>query len=154
LGIDVVELGGLDQGVDGCGAAAAGVGSGEGPVVAADSNAAQRPLGGVVGHAQAAVVEEADQRLPGVEAVGDRLGDLVVGRQPGVLLAQPDAESLDPRPAAFVPALASLFAVLARFPSACGANILFTAPSPAKILNQGWERGRRGELRQWPDCWD
>ena len=64
LRIDVVELGGLDQGVDGGGAPAAGVGAGEGPVVAADGDAAQRPLGGVVGHAQAAVVEEAGQARP------------------------------------------------------------------------------------------
>ncbi len=48
LGIDVVELGGLDQGVDGGGAAAALVGAGECPVVASDGDAARRPLGGVV----------------------------------------------------------------------------------------------------------
>jgi hypothetical protein len=84
LGIYVVELGGLDQRVDGRGAPAAGVAAGEGPVVAADGDAAQRPLGGVVGQAEAAVVEEADQRVPGVETVGDRLGDLVVRRRASV----------------------------------------------------------------------
>ena len=61
LRVDVVELGGLDQRVDGGGTAAAFVGAGEGPVVAPDRDAAQRPLGGVVGHAQAAVVEEAGE---------------------------------------------------------------------------------------------
>ncbi len=45
-GIDVVELGGFDQGVDGGGARGAGIGAGEGPVVAADGDAAQCPLGG------------------------------------------------------------------------------------------------------------
>src|SRR5882757_4872668 len=86
LRIDVVELGGLDQRVDGRGATAAGVRAGEGPVVAADSDAAQRALGGVVGQAQAAVVEEADETVPAVEAVGDRLGELTVARELGVLL--------------------------------------------------------------------
>jgi hypothetical protein len=83
-------------------------------IVAPDGDAAQRPLGGVVGHAQAAVVEEADQRVPGVEAVGDRLGDLAVGRQPGVLLAQPCFQRFDPRPAACLadaPALGRRLAV-------------------------------------------
>lgn len=41
LRVDVVELRGLDQRVDGGGAPAAGVGAGEGPVVAADGDAAQ-----------------------------------------------------------------------------------------------------------------
>ena len=38
LRIDVVELGGGDQGVEGGGAAAAFVGAGEGPVLAADGD--------------------------------------------------------------------------------------------------------------------
>ena len=78
LRIDVVELGGLDQGVDGGGAAAAFVRAGEGPVVAADRDAAQGPLGGVVGHAQAAIVEEASERRPALEAVVDRLGGVAL----------------------------------------------------------------------------
>ena len=40
LRVDVVELGGLDQGVDGSGTTAARVGAGEGPVLAADGNLA------------------------------------------------------------------------------------------------------------------
>ena len=71
-------------------------------------DAAQRPLGGIVGHAQAAIVEEADQCVPGVEAVGDRLGDLAVRREPGVLLAQPGAQRLDARATALVADLAPL----------------------------------------------
>src|SRR5260370_15343107 len=102
LRIDVVELCSLDQRVNGCSAPAAGVGAGEGPVVAADGDAAQRTLGGVVAEAQPAVVEEADQGIPAVEAVGDRLGDLAVGREPGVFLAQPGAQRLDTRPAALL----------------------------------------------------
>jgi hypothetical protein len=37
-------------------------------VAAADCDAAQRPLGGVVGHAQAAVIEETDEAAPLIEA--------------------------------------------------------------------------------------
>src|SRR5215831_1597011 len=48
----------------------------EGPVVAADRDAAQRTFGGAVRHAQAAVVEEADQAAPAIEAVGNGLGGL------------------------------------------------------------------------------
>ena len=87
------------------------IGAGEGPVVAADGDAAQRPLGGVVGHAEAAVVEEAGEGLPALEAVGDRLGDLAVGRELGVLLAQPGSQRLDPRTAAL---LADTLALLRR----------------------------------------
>ncbi len=57
-GIDVVELGGLDQGVHGCGPVAAGIGAGEGPVLASDRDAAHGPFGGVVGEAGAAVRQE------------------------------------------------------------------------------------------------
>jgi hypothetical protein len=57
------------------------VGAGERPVVAADGDAAQRQLGGVVGHAQAAVVEEAGERRPAIEAVLDCLGDLGAERR-------------------------------------------------------------------------
>ena len=52
--IDVVELGGFDERVKGGGALAAFIGAGEGPVASADGDAAQRPLGGVLGHAQPA----------------------------------------------------------------------------------------------------
>jgi len=38
LGIDVVELCGLDEGVDGDGPVAAGIGAAEGPIPASDGN--------------------------------------------------------------------------------------------------------------------
>jgi hypothetical protein len=81
LRIDAVELGGLDQRVDGGGALAALVGAGEGPVGASDRDAAQCPLSGVVRHAQAAVVEGAGERRPALEAVVDRLGGLEAARK-------------------------------------------------------------------------
>ena len=70
--IDVIELAGLDERLDGGGALTAAVGTGEGPVVPADGNAAQGPLGGIVREAGPAVVEEADHRRPALQAVLDR----------------------------------------------------------------------------------
>ena len=79
--IDVVELGGLDQGIDCSGPPATIVGSGEGPVATSDGDAAKGALCSVVAEAQAAIVEEAAKSLPAVEAVGDGLGDLTGRRQ-------------------------------------------------------------------------
>ena len=67
LRIDVVELGGLDQRVDRRGALAAAIGAGEQPVLAAQGDAAQRALGGVVGQADAAVIEEAGEGGPALQ---------------------------------------------------------------------------------------
>src|SRR5229473_1322973 len=102
LRVDVVELCGLDQRVDSRRAPTAFVGACERPVTAADGDAAQRPLGGVIRHAQAAVVEEAGERGPAIEAVLDRLGDLVARGQLAALLAQPTLQCDDQRPAALV----------------------------------------------------
>jgi hypothetical protein len=66
LRIDVAQLRGLDQGVDDGGALAATIGSAEQPCLAAKRDAAQRALGGVVGEADAAIVEEAGERIPAV----------------------------------------------------------------------------------------
>ena len=62
LRIDAVEPGGGDQRVDRRGPFAATVGTGEQPIFPADGDGAQRPLGGVVAEADAAVVEEAGER--------------------------------------------------------------------------------------------
>ena len=89
LRVDVVELGGLDERVDRGGASATFVGAGEGPVVATDRDAAQRPLGGIVGDAKATVIEEARERGPALETVVDRLGGLVLCGELGALRSQP-----------------------------------------------------------------
>jgi hypothetical protein len=59
--VEAVELGGADERVHRRGAVAAGVGAGEGPVPAAQRDAAQRVLGDVVVRLQPGVVEEARQ---------------------------------------------------------------------------------------------
>jgi hypothetical protein len=83
LRIDVVELGDLDQRVDGGGAATAIVGAVEGLVPAAHDDGAQFAFGGVVGPAQAAVIKEAGEHAPALEAVVDRLGGLAFARELG-----------------------------------------------------------------------
>ena len=90
--IDVIELAGLDQRVDGSGALAATVGAGKGPVVTADGDAAQGSFGRIVGQANAAIIEEAGQGRPEFEAVLDGLGDRVFRGEFGALLAQPGSE--------------------------------------------------------------
>ena len=57
LRIDAIELGGGDQGVDRRCPLATAVGADEQPRAAPECNPAQRPLGGVIAQADAAVVE-------------------------------------------------------------------------------------------------
>lgn len=56
LRIDAAEFSGLDQRVDGGGAATALVGAYVGPILAADGNGALLALGSVVCHAQPAII--------------------------------------------------------------------------------------------------
>ena len=63
LRIDIVELRGLDQGVDDRTALPAAVGAAEQPRLAAERDAAERALGGIVGEADPAIVEEACERV-------------------------------------------------------------------------------------------
>jgi hypothetical protein len=64
LRIDVVELGSADQRVHERGTLAAAVGADEQPCLPAEGHAAQRAFGGVVGQADAPVVEEPGERSP------------------------------------------------------------------------------------------
>jgi hypothetical protein len=89
LRIDVVELGGGDEGVDRSGTPAAFIGASEGLVSPSYGGGAQFAFGGIVRHAQAPVVEESGECIPAAEAVIDRLGRVVVAGEPGALLAQP-----------------------------------------------------------------
>ena len=64
LRIDVVEFGRPDQRVHRGGALATAIGAGEQPSSAPERDTAQRPLGGIVGQADTAVVEEAGEGRP------------------------------------------------------------------------------------------
>ena len=74
-GIDAVELASFDHCVHRCCAVAARVRTTESPVPAADRDAAHGSLGGVVGQADASIVEEAREGRPSFEAVVDGFGD-------------------------------------------------------------------------------
>ena len=71
LQVDFVELGGADQRVDGGGPLAAAVGAGEQPGFAAECDTAQRPLGGIFGEANAAVIKEASEGGPALSVWSD-----------------------------------------------------------------------------------
>src|SRR6516164_3398810 len=102
LRVDAVELGGLDQRVNGGGAPSAFIGAGKGPVGSSDGDAAQRSFGGVVRDAQTAIGEEASERRPKFEAVVDCLGCLALSRGLAALRAQPSLKLRDQRPAALI----------------------------------------------------
>ena len=76
-----LSFAGDDQAVHEGGALAAAIGAGEQPRLAAECHAAQSPLGGIVGEADPAVVEEAGEGGPALEHVVDGLGDVGVARQ-------------------------------------------------------------------------
>src|SRR5271169_1440331 len=97
LGIDAVEFGGADQGVDRSSALAATVGAGEQPGFAPEGNAAQGALGGVVAETDAAVIEKAGKGRPALEHVIHCLGVIGVMRQSGALVAHPGFQFGDER---------------------------------------------------------
>lgn len=103
LRIDIVELGGSDQRVHDGGALTAAIRAAEQPRLAPESDAAQSPFGGIVRNADPAVIEEAGERGPATEHVVDRLGEIVVAREPGELPGQPGVEIFDQRGAALLP---------------------------------------------------
>ena len=78
--INAEKLAGSDKAAEhGCGLTSV-IATEEGPVVAADGNAAQSPLGGVVVDGQIAVVAIARQRRPVLERVSQRLASLAFGQ--------------------------------------------------------------------------
>src|SRR3954470_17995496 len=100
--INIAELGGRDESVDGSCPPAAFVRAGKCPVTTADGNGTQLALGGVVRHAEASVVEETGERGPQLEAVVDGLAGVTVLGDPGALLAQPAPQRDNEQSAALV----------------------------------------------------
>lgn len=92
IGIDAVELGGLQQGVYEGGALAATFGTGEEQRLPAKGNPAQGSFRCVVRQADAAVVEEADESGPALEHVVDGLGGIGMAGEPDALGAHPGFE--------------------------------------------------------------
>ena len=90
--VDVVQLGGDDERVHGCGAVAATIASREQPRLAPECDAAQRAFGGVVAETDAAIAQEPAERVPASQHVVHRLGDLGVARHFAACPAHPGFE--------------------------------------------------------------
>jgi hypothetical protein len=92
LRIDIVELHGLDQGVDDGSALTAAIRAAEQPCLAAERDTAQRDLGSVVRQAEPAIVEEARERIPALEHLKACLGQIMAARQLADLRSEPDVQ--------------------------------------------------------------
>ena len=77
LRVDVVELGGADQGVHRRGALAASVGAAEQPGFSSQGQGPERALSGIIREADAPVVEEAGEAVPAAEHVVGRTVPLI-----------------------------------------------------------------------------
>jgi hypothetical protein len=82
-GIDVIQFGGLDQGVHHGRPLAATVGAGEQPRFTAERDAAQFSFGSIVGQANASIDEEAGEAVPPLERWRGRRRPIAIGsREP------------------------------------------------------------------------
>lgn len=97
FGIVAVEPGGLGDGVEGGGAAAAVVGAGEEPVFSAQGERADGSFGGIVGHLEAAVGGEAAERRPAGEAVADGASQAALAADRGEGLLEESGELVELR---------------------------------------------------------
>ena len=100
LGVDIVEPGGADERVHRRRALSSAVGAGEQPGLASQTDAAKRPLRGIVGEADAAVVEESGEAVPALQHVVHRPGYGGMTREPGALRSHPLLKIGDQRGAA------------------------------------------------------
>jgi hypothetical protein len=81
LWIKTVELRRLDQGVDGSGTLAAGIGAREQVILSAESEWPDGAFGGVVVDLQAAVLEVAGERCPACESIAHSGGEIALAGQ-------------------------------------------------------------------------
>lgn len=80
FGVDAVEPGGLESGVDDGGAFAALFGAEEQEVLAGDGDTAKRAFGDVVIDGELPVSGEPGERVPAAEGVLQRLGEVGLAR--------------------------------------------------------------------------
>src|SRR6185312_16978368 len=97
LRINIVHLGRDDQAVHHRGTLAAPIRAAEQPRLPTQSDAAYAALRGIIGQADAAIVEEARERDPTLEHVIHCLGGIVAAREFGALLAHPGLQISDQR---------------------------------------------------------
>jgi len=102
LGINIVHAAGGDQVVHDGGAITAGIGTAKHAAFSYTSYPSERPLGGIVGEADSAVVQKKSEAVPEASHVIDRLGDLIVFRKLGPRVAKPGLQALDERSCPFL----------------------------------------------------
>src|SRR5450631_3780614 len=112
LRINIVHFGGNDEAVHHRGALAAAIRAAEQPRLPTQSDATHASLGGIVGQADATIVEEARERGPTLEHVVHGLGDVVAARELGALLSHPGLQIGDQRRAEFLSDGPALFKAL------------------------------------------
>src|SRR5262245_23067187 len=76
FGLEAVERGRADQGVEDRGPLASGIRTGEEPIFPAQSDRPDRILGGVVGDLQPAVVDVARERVPSRAGVAEGASEI------------------------------------------------------------------------------
>ena len=103
FGIDVVELCGFDERVDGGGTFAALVGAGEEIVLAAERERPDGTFGGVVVDLEPAVVDEARQRKPARERIADGFCQIGFLREFRARRGEPFFERVEQRPGFLLP---------------------------------------------------
>ena len=150
LRIDIVELGGADEGVHRRRPHAAAVGAGEQPRLPAQSDTAQCPFGSVVRKADAAVVEEAGEEVPAPEHVIHRLGHGGMARQLPALGLHPALEIGQHRRAQLLAYGEALLGGLAVDPRArCRTARRSASPPPARAVRSA---ARSCRVPCWPQC--
>jgi hypothetical protein len=97
LRVETVELGGAEQGLDGCGAFSAGVGACEEEILASERDDAQRAFSGVVVDLELSIIDIAGQRTPARERVADRGGGVGLPGELAERGLKPDAEFVEQR---------------------------------------------------------
>src|SRR3954453_21056036 len=97
VGLDIIELRGLDEGGDGGPTCPAAVGAGEEMVLPAERNGSDRSLDGIVVELDPAVLEEPAKSVPAGERIADRLGEAAAGGEPRQLFCKPELQCLDER---------------------------------------------------------
>lgn len=140
LRLNAVEFGCLYDSVDGGGAIAASLRSGEQPILAAQSHTAHRAFGYVVVDLQTAIFEKTCQCDPAFAAIGDRLGHLGFGREASQGIVECRLQFLDQWRSTILPASSPDIGLLA-------ANLCFDLIKLANALQQiGGQRCRLGGM--------
>ena len=98
LGIDAVELCGLDQGVDGRSTLPAGVRACEQPVLAAERETTDGPLCRIVIDLEGAVIEVTCQSWPAAGGVADGACKVATPRDAQELAVEPPLQIIEDRP--------------------------------------------------------